>query len=194
MVSGLRVSSIILLQAPVGEMGVDGKREMVTRPYSPISRPDVKGYVEFAIKKVRGGRLTSHIGKLTMGDTIDARGPVLKMFYEVNSFKEIGMVAGGSGITPMLQVADEILENPLDLTRISLVFCNTSEADVMLKHQLDDRVTRYPDQIKIHYIVDRVETGSNWKGGVGFVTPAVLTEHLPAPVASTKVCLRAFSR
>jgi NAD(P)H-flavin reductase len=48
----------------------------------------------------------------------------------------------------------------------------------MLKHQLDDRVARYPDQIKIHYMLDRVETGSNWKGGVGFVTPAVLAEHL----------------
>jgi cytochrome-b5 reductase len=117
MVAGLRVSSIIPLQAPLGEMGVDGKREMVTRPYSPISRPDVKGYVEFAIKKERGGRLTSHIGKLTM-------------------------VAGGSGITPMLQVADEILENPLDLTRISLVFCNTSEADGMILTALHGTRTR----------------------------------------------------
>jgi cytochrome-b5 reductase len=191
MMLGLRVNSIFLLQAQVGEMEMDGTREMVTRAYSPISRPDVEGYVKFAIKEVRGGRLNSHIGKLKMGDSIDARGPVLKMLYIANTFKEIGMVAGGSGITPILQLTDEILENPLDLTRISLVFCNVSEADVMLKHQLDERVAQYPDHIKIHYIVDRIETGSTWNGGVGFVTPDVLAERLPAPLASTMVCVHA---
>ena len=37
------------------------------------------------------------------------------------------MIAGGTGITPMLQVIREILSNPEDKTEISLIFANQSE-------------------------------------------------------------------
>jgi hypothetical protein len=43
MVLGLRVKSIVVLKAPVGDMQEDGTREVMSRPYSPISRPDVQG-------------------------------------------------------------------------------------------------------------------------------------------------------
>jgi hypothetical protein len=43
MVLGLRVKSIVVLKAPVGDMQEDETREIVSRPYSPISRPDVQG-------------------------------------------------------------------------------------------------------------------------------------------------------
>ena len=35
-------------------------------------------------------------------------------------------IAGGTGITPMLQVASEVLRNPYDKTEVSLVFGNVS--------------------------------------------------------------------
>lgn len=33
-------------------------------------------------------------------------------------------IAGGSGVTPMLQVASEVLRNPDDETEVSLIFGN----------------------------------------------------------------------
>lgn len=39
----------------------------------------------------------------------------------------------GTGITPMLQVADHILDNPADRTKVSLLFANVSEGDILLK-------------------------------------------------------------
>jgi cytochrome-b5 reductase len=104
MVSGLRVKSIVLLQAAIGEVGKGGVRAVVTRPYSPISRPCDKGFVELAIKTMPGGLMSTYISKLKVGDTIDGMGPILRMEYKVNEYKAIGMVAGGSGVTPMLQV------------------------------------------------------------------------------------------
>ena len=36
-------------------------------------------------------------------------------------------MAGGTGITPMLQVIDAVLDNKADKTKLSLVFANTTE-------------------------------------------------------------------
>ena len=38
-----------------------------------------------------------------------------------------GMVAGGTGLTPMLQVIKEILRNPEDKTSVHLIFANNGE-------------------------------------------------------------------
>ena len=47
------------------------------------------------------------------------------------------MVAGGSGITPMFQVASAILRNPWDATKVFLVYANVAERDILLREQLD---------------------------------------------------------
>lgn len=43
-------------------------------------------------------------GELAIGDTINARGPKGQFNYTPNMCREIGMIAGGTGLTPMLQV------------------------------------------------------------------------------------------
>lgn len=48
--------------------------------------------------------MSKHIGDLKVGDTLEIKGPIPKWPYKPNVKKHIGMVAGGTGITPMLQV------------------------------------------------------------------------------------------
>ena len=38
--------------------------------------------------------------------------------------KKVGMIAGGTGITPMLQLIRQILKNKEDKTEVSLLFAN----------------------------------------------------------------------
>ena len=52
-------------------------------------------------------------------------------------------VAGGSGITPMLQVASEIVNNPEDKTQVSLIFANQTEGDIILKDELDQMAAKH---------------------------------------------------
>lgn len=56
---------------------------------------------------------------------------------------ECVQIAGGSGITPMLQVASEIVSNPDDKTQVSLVFANQTEKDIILKKELDEMAAKH---------------------------------------------------
>ena len=75
-----------------------------------------------------------------VGDQLDFKGPILKIAYQPNKYDSIGMVCGGTGITPMLQVVDEILANPADKTRVSMVFGNQTESDMCARHSTDPKV------------------------------------------------------
>ncbi len=57
------------------------------------------------IKKYPNGPMSTHFHELKPGDTIDIKGPLKKLQIEPNMKKKIGMIAGGTGITPMLQVS-----------------------------------------------------------------------------------------
>lgn len=52
-------------------------------------------------------------------------------------------IAGGSGITPMFQVAQEILRNSDDKTQVSLIFANQTEDDIILRKELDEMAAKH---------------------------------------------------
>ena len=112
--SGMTVASCLLTKADIGKEKPDGSRGAVLRPYTPVSRPDEQGYLELAVKSYPNGVMSKHIASLKIGEYLDFKGPNLKLPYKANEYSKIGMVAGGTGIAPMLQVIDEILENPED--------------------------------------------------------------------------------
>ena len=98
------------------------------------------------------------------------------------------MIAGGSGITPMLQVADEVLANPADKTEVSLIFANVSKEDIILHDRIEDMARKHPDRFKAYFVVDKAPMfGLFWKGGEGYITRDMIQAHLPAPGAGTKM-------
>lgn len=57
-----------------------------------------------------------------------------------------GMLAGGTGITPMYQVARAVLQDPKDTTNFSLIFGNLTEDDILIRDLLDDLARQHPDR------------------------------------------------
>lgn len=68
--------------------------------------------------------------------------------------------AGGSGITPMLQLIKHVLSDPCDRTQLELLFANKSEEDIMLRDQLEQLAAKHPKQLKIWYTVDKAPPGT----------------------------------
>ena len=65
------------------------------------------------------------------------------------------MIAGGTGITPMLQLVRAVFRDPEDETRLSLLFANQTEEDILLREELEQLASEHPDQFKLWYTVDR---------------------------------------
>ncbi|GJN05662.1 hypothetical protein PR202_ga23311 [Eleusine coracana subsp. coracana] len=163
--------------APIGEE-VEGRRKYVVRPYTPISDPDSKGYFDLLIKVYPDGKMSQYFASLKPGDVVEVKGPIEKLRYNPNMKRQIGMVAGGSGITPMLQVVRAILKNSDDNTQVSLIYANVSPDDILLKKELDRLASSYPN-FKVFYTVDK--PSNDWRGGVGFVSKDMILKGLPGP-------------
>ncbi|XP_061345252.1 NADH-cytochrome b5 reductase-like protein [Gastrolobium bilobum] len=180
---GLDVASCILTRAPFGE-DAEGKPKFVIRPYTPISDTESKGYFDLLIKVYPEGKMSQHFASLKPGDVVEVKGPIEKIRYTPNMKKHIGMIAGGTGITPMLQVIEAILKNPDDKTQISLLYANVSPDDILLKQKLDILATSHPN-LKIFYTVD--SPTKNWKGGAGYISKDMVVKGLPGPSDDTLI-------
>ena len=122
------------------------------------------------------------------GDSLELKGPFQKFAYEANQWASVGMVAGGTGITPMYQLILEILANPRDRTEIRLVYGCRSEEDIILRDELDALAAAYPN-FKVVYTLSKPSDA--WRGRVGHVGKELLASVLPPPQekAATKVLI-----
>lgn len=59
------------------------------------------------------------------------------------------MIAGGTGITPMYQVAQTVLRDSSDRTTFSLLFANVAPEDILIKEELDKLAAAYPGRFKV---------------------------------------------
>ena len=114
------------------------------------------------------------------------KGCFTKIKVEANKWKRVGMVAGGSGLTPCLQVAEELLSLPDDKTKIDLIFCNKNEGDIFLKDHLDSLAAKH-DRFTVKYCVDKpLGMFWSWTGGLtGYVDADMVKAHLPPPSKET---------
>jgi len=149
--------------------------------------------MEFMIKTYEHGKMTQFLDKLVPGkDTMDICGPLGSIHYkrpgsftikqgkERNNYKvkQIGMVCGGTGITPMLQLIDEIVSNSRDKTQVSMIFGNVSIDDILMKPELE-AIRRKHDNIHIRFIIDKAPTdGREWNEDVGYVTTDLMQKYL----------------
>lgn len=109
------------------------------------------------------------------------------MRYRPGLCKKIGMLAGGTGITPMYQLIRAICEDDRDLTEVSLIYANRTEADILLRDELETMARKYPQNFKLYYLLD--SPPADWQYGSGYVTKDLMAERFPAPSAESKVLL-----
>jgi len=165
---------------------VDG--QTVTRSYTPVSNNADRGTLELIIKCYPTGKLTGgYLANLQVGDEVKFRGPKGAMRYKPGFCKRIGMLAGGSGITPMYQLIRAICEDERDTTEVSLIYANRTEDDILLRNELEAFARKYPKNLKLCYLLDTPPP--NWQGGVGHVTKELMAERFPAAAAESKVML-----
>ncbi|KPM37995.1 hypothetical protein AK830_g8556 [Neonectria ditissima] len=180
-VLGLPIGQHVVIKADVGG-------ESVSRSYTPVSNNDDRGVLELVVKVYPDGKLTNgYLVNLDSGDEVLFRGPKGAMRYHPGLCKKIGMVAGGTGVTPMFQVIRAICEDDRDTTEVSLIYANRSEQDILLRKELDTFARRYPKSFSVYYLLD--QPPADWTFGSGYVTRELMKEKLPTASLDAKVML-----
>ncbi|EEA21627.1 NADH-cytochrome b5 reductase, putative [Talaromyces marneffei ATCC 18224] len=172
-VSGLHVASALLTKYAPPE----GKP--ILRPYTPISDEDTPGHLDLIVKHYPNGAMTSHMDSMSVGQSLDFKGPLPKYPWDANKHTHIALIAGGTGITPMYQLIRAIFKNPEDKTKVTLVYGNVTEDDILLKKELQHLENTYPQRFKTFYLLDKPP--KEWTGGSGYVTKELLKTVLPEP-------------
>ncbi|KAK7275698.1 hypothetical protein RIF29_16820 [Crotalaria pallida] len=189
-----------LLGLPVGKhifvcATIDDK--LCMRAYTPTSGVDEVGYFDLVVKIYfkgvhpkfpNGGIMSQHLDSLPIGSVLDVKGPLGHIEYNgrgnflvhgKNKFaKRLAMLAGGTGITPIYQVAQAILKDPEDHTEMHVVYANRTEDDILLREELDAWAKKYHDRFKVWYVVQET-IREGWEYSVGFITESILREHVP---------------
>ncbi|TYI10204.1 hypothetical protein ES332_A09G126900v1 [Gossypium tomentosum] len=178
-----------VLGLPIGQhmscRGKDQNGDDVVKPYTPTTLDSDLGYFELVIKMYPQGRMSHHFREMQEGDYLAVKGPKGRFKYQPGQVRAFGMLAGGTGITPMFQVARAILENPKDKTDIHLIYANVAYEDILLKEELDELTSRYPNRMSVYYVLNQPPEG--WDGGVGFISKEMIQVHCPAPAEDIKI-------
>ncbi|KAK4135467.1 ferredoxin reductase-like protein [Trichocladium antarcticum] len=166
----------------------DGTSKEIVRSYTPISGDHQPGYIDLLIKSYPTGNISRHMASLGVGQTIRVKGPKGAFVYTPNMVRHFGMVAGGTGITPMLQVVRAIIRGRAagDRTEVDLIFANVTEQDILLREDLD-QLAAEDKGFRVHYVLDKPPAG--WTGGVGYVTSEMVTKCLPKAADDVKILL-----
>ncbi|PSS35781.1 NADH--cytochrome b5 reductase [Actinidia chinensis var. chinensis] len=178
-----------VLGLPIGQhlscRGKDNQGEEVIKPYTPTTLDSDVGHFELVIKMYLQGRMSHHFREMRVGDYLAVKGPKGRFRYQPGQVRAFGMLAGGSGITPMFQVTRAILENPKDKTKVHLIYANVTFEDILLKEELDGLAANYPDRFKIYYVLN--QPPEVWNGGVGFVSKEMIQTYCPAPAPDIQI-------
>uniref|UniRef100_A0A6N2MH87 NADH-cytochrome b5 reductase n=1 Tax=Salix viminalis TaxID=40686 RepID=A0A6N2MH87_SALVM len=178
-----------VLGLPIGQhiscRGKDSQGEEVIKPYTPTTLDSDVGKFELVIKMYPQGRMSHHFRELQVGDYLAVKGPKGRFRYQPGQVRVFGMIAGGSGITPMFQVARAILENPNDKTKVHLIYANVSYEDILLREELETLAEKYSSHFNVYYVLN--QPPEVWDGGVGFVSKEMIQTYCPAPASDIKI-------
>ena len=192
---GLPLGQHILLSFP----SASERKGVVQRAYTPVSPTGERGFVDFLIKLYPSGKMSNHLNQLRIGDSIHTKGPQGKLNYvgrglfqirrkgqhDQVQLSNIGMVAGGSGLTPMFQILQAVANDPEDHTQVSLLYANKTEGDIALRAKLE-HFARTRSNIHVHFTLDQPPP-DGWEGFSGFVTQDMLEQTMPAAAPDSMI-------
>ena len=143
---------------------IDGQD--LRRTYSVCSSA-VAGPLRVAVKRLDGGAFSSWAtGALQVGDSLEVLPPAGRFgpSLDPRRRRRYGLVAAGSGITPVLSIAATALEVEAD-SEVVLLFGNRTSRDVMFLEELADLKDSHPARLQVLHVLSREEQASELLSG-----------------------------
>lgn len=158
---------------------LDGQE--VRRSYSMSSAPH-ENRLAITVKKVPNGKVSTYLHDwVQAGRSLDVSPPEGRFTMAIDPEKRrtYYLFAAGSGITPVISIAKELLEQE-PMCTIYLLYGSRDEDNIIFRETLDRLSERYGGQMNVEYLLSRPkkESGSglfsffkrstsNWQGKIG---------------------------
>lgn len=177
----------------------DGEEsETIQRAYTPFSGNDQKGFLDILIKVYfpcaefpHGGKMTNALENLKVGEgSVELKGPLGHFIFEgagqvkihghSRRIKNVAMIAGGSGITPIWSTLKALVDDEASSdVNVWILDANRTESDILARKHLDEVAGRAGARIKLWHILSAKDVAPDWAMGRGRITLDVLQKHLP---------------
>lgn len=138
--------------------------------------------LDLLVKQYTNGKQSTHLHSLRPGDSLLFIAALRSHQWTPNTVSHVTLIAGGSGITPIYQLARGILTNPADKTKVTLIYAANSEEDILLRSEFDAFQKQFPDRFDAVYAVSNPTEGSKIRKGR-------VTKELLAEVARSRPSL-----
>lgn len=157
-------------------IAVNAGAKVVKRSYSIASSPCCHGWCEITVKHAPGGVVSGHLHEqVKVGDILEAAGPYGRFTFRGHEARDVVMIAGGVGITPLMSSLRFLTDQSWS-GEIWLIYACPRFEDVIFREELDYLAKRHPN---LHVTLVLEEPSASWSGALGFVTAELLTRTVP---------------
>ena len=128
----------------------------VRRTYS-ICSSAIDRHLRIGVRVHDNGCMSQHLaGRLRAGDSIDVLTPTGRFFVEPNpsAARTYCAFAGGSGVTPILGIIENLLAQE-PLSRFILFYSNRTTSTIMFAEELLALKDRYPARLSLYFLLSR---------------------------------------
>ena len=154
------------------------------RSFSMASAPD-GNQVDFHVRRIPGGRFTEgYLAQLAPGDMLDVESPLGTFRYHEEDYREMVMVATGTGISPLKSILHALMEDP-DCPPVSLYWGMHNASELYL----DREIRSWADRLfEFRYVPVLSRGDAGWTGRRGHVQQAVLEDTADLSEHSIYLC------
>ncbi|MGQ0522501.1 MAG: cytochrome b N-terminal domain-containing protein [Betaproteobacteria bacterium] len=149
----------------------DGER----RSFSFATAPQEAALIELHIRRIPGGRFTTHVFTgMKVGDVVRFEGPLGSFFLREDSAKPIIFVAGATGFAPVKSMVEYAFRSGLN-RRMILYWGARARKDLYLG-DLPARWEKEHENFKFVPVLSDPEQADQWTGRTGLVHEAILQD------------------
>ncbi len=167
--------------APAPEGSGEGQGGVGTRSYS-FSCVQGSSELEFLIKLIDGGLMSSWLSRAQVGDPISFTGPHGSFFLR-EAERPALLLAGGTGLAPILAILRTLRDSAVD-RRVHLIYGVSTDDDVVCLDALRDLESSLPNFTWDHCVSDPASTAPH----TGYVTGLIEDEHLNGGDVAVYLC------
>eukprot|EP00051_Salpingoeca_urceolata_P006858 m.90769 g.90769 ORF g.90769 m.90769 type:complete len:540 (+) comp15018_c0_seq2:193-1812(+) len=167
-----------------------GLSGVVYRNYTPVTLPlgtqaDASSpTIQLLIRLYSDGAMSQCLQGLAAGDHVKLTTGLGPVYQPPQGVKQLIMLAGGTGVTPMVQLLQRAACDE-GFPAATLLYFNRREQDILLKDELAQLQAQYPDRCTVHHVLSQPH--EQWTGCRGKVGVDLLRGRTPAPGPATAV-------